>query len=57
MNTMNIDVKKLNRFAWTNDYSFDWNGYTIKPLDGSYDNGYVIERRLAACAKQPENGS
>lgn len=38
-----IDIKKINRFAWMNDYSFDWNGYEISPVDGSYLNGYVAK--------------
>ena len=44
MNKMNkIDIKSLNRFAWMNDYSFDWNGYEISPVDGCYFNGYIIK--------------
>ena len=44
MNKMNkIDIKSLNRFAWMNDYSFDWNGYEISPIDGCYFNGYIIK--------------
>jgi len=37
-----LDIKEINRFAWMNDYSFDWKDYRISPKDGSYDNGYVI---------------
>ena len=44
MNKMiKMDIKSLNRFAWMNDYSFDWNGYEISPADGCYFNGYIIK--------------
>lgn len=39
----NLNIKMLNRFAWINDYSFDWNGYEISPIDGCYSNGYVAK--------------
>lgn len=39
----NLNIKMLNRFAWMNDYSFDWNGYEISPVNGCYANGYVVK--------------
>jgi hypothetical protein len=38
----NLNIRELNRFAWWNDYSFDWNGHVIYPVNGSYNNGYSI---------------
>lgn len=37
-----LDIKKINGFAWLNDYSFDYKGYEISPIDGCYINGYVF---------------
>lgn len=39
----NLNIKMLNRFAWMNDYSFDWNGYEISPVNGCYADGYVVK--------------
>ena len=39
----NINIKAFNLFAWMNDYSFDWNGYEISPINGCYFNGYVMK--------------
>lgn len=39
----NLNIRELNRFAWMNDYSFDWNGYAVAPVDGCYLNGYVVK--------------
>ena len=39
-----IDVKSVNRFAWNNDYSFNWKGYVISPVNGTYANGYNVKK-------------
>ena len=47
-----LDIRKINRFAWFNDYSFDYEGYEISPIDGCYVNGYIVRTATAGRTRQ-----